>query len=118
MKIKPSFALPITAALVGGVSTPVFAQSPDRADLMKRADSLLDAKDWAGCEKLYTQAIALDPKEHRAWLDRGMCRIKLGRYAEAIADTSSGLAALPGGSCRWLRRTGSRPARGDRKPRI
>ncbi|WP_395094330.1 tetratricopeptide repeat protein [Armatimonas sp.] len=88
-------ALPITAALVGTVNTPTLARTQEsRPELMKRASVLSDAKDWAASEKLYTQAIALDPKETNAWLNRGYVRGNQKNYAGAIADVSSGLVAL------------------------
>ena len=90
-----SYALPLTAALIGTVNTPVLARTQEsRPELMKRAAALSDAKDWAASEKLYTQAIALDPKDAMGWLARGFVRSQSGNQDGAISDNTSGLTAL------------------------
>ena len=92
-----SFALPLTAALIGTVSTPTLTLArtqESRPELMKRAGALSDAKDWAASEKLYTQAIALDPKDAMGWLARGFVRSQSGNQDGAISDNTSGLTAL------------------------
>ncbi|MGC4043166.1 MAG: tetratricopeptide repeat protein [Armatimonas sp.] len=71
--------------------TPAFAQGDNGLEIGKRADTLREAKDWAGAEKAYTQFIALNPTHASARLNRGMCRIKLGHDADAITDITSGL---------------------------
>lgn len=88
-------ALPITAALIGTVNTPVLARTQEsRADLMKRASALSDAKDYTGAEALYNKAIALDPKDAMGWLMRGFVRSQSDNLDGAIADDTSGLVAL------------------------
>ena len=88
-------ALPITAALIGTVNTPVLARTQEsRPELMKRAEALTNAKDWAAAEPLYNKAIALDPKDAMGWLMRGFVRSQNNNLDGAIADDTSGLVAL------------------------
>lgn len=88
-------ALPITAALVGTVSPPTLARMQEsRPELMKRAEALTNAKDWAAAEPLYNKAIALDPKDAMGWLMRGFVRSQNNNLDGAIADDTSGLIAL------------------------
>lgn len=90
-----SLALPLTAALVGTVSAPTLARTQEsRPELMKRAEALTSAKDWAAAEPLYNKAIALDPKDAMGWLMRGFVRSQNNNLDGAIADDTSGLIAL------------------------
>ncbi|WP_395139463.1 tetratricopeptide repeat protein [Armatimonas sp.] len=87
--------LPITAALVGTVSAPTLARTQEsRPELMKRAEALSTAKDWAAAEALYNKAIALDPKDALGWLMRGFVRSQNNNLDGAISDNTSGLTAL------------------------
>jgi tetratricopeptide (TPR) repeat protein len=90
-----SYALPLTAALIGTVSTPTLARTQEsRPELMKRAEALTSAKNWAAAEPLYNKAIALDPKDHMAWLMRGFVRSQNSNLDGAISDDTSGLTTL------------------------
>lgn len=82
------------AALIGGVSSPVFARFEDRADLMKRAQELSTAGKYVEAEKLLDRAIPLDPKDNLGWLLRGYVRMMQKNYDGATSDDSSGLVAL------------------------
>ena len=90
------FTLRPTAIVLLGMMTPlVLAHTQEsRPELMKRAEALSNAKDWAASEKLYTQAIALDPKDAMGWLMRGFVRSQSDNLDGAIADDTSGLVAL------------------------
>lgn len=92
MKIKHALLpLAISVAIAGSLAAPVFAQADNALEIAKRADTLRAARDWAGAEKAYTQFLAFKPEHASARLNRAMCRIHLGRNADAIADISSGL---------------------------
>ena len=81
-------------ALTCILSSPVTLHAQDRAAIVTQARALLDSKNWSEAEKLYTKAIALDPKEWSAWTNRGFVRGQLNNLDGAIADSSSGLVAL------------------------
>ena len=84
--------------VVISLPTASYAQDPlnntDRPALMKKAQAALDAKNGTEAEKLYGQAIFLDPKDGTAWLQRGYIRAQNKNYDGAIADASSALVAI------------------------
>ncbi len=81
-------------ALTCILASPMTSYAQDRTDILTQARASLDAKKWSEAEKLYTKAIALDPKESSAWTNRGFVRGQLNNLDGAIADSSSGLVAL------------------------
>ena len=81
-------------AFVCVFAVPVSIRAQDRAAIVAQARAMLDSKNWTESEKLYSKAIALDPKEWSAWTNRAFVRNELMNYDGAISDSSSGMAAL------------------------
>ena len=105
--MKPLFAyLPLAAALIGTLAAPVAAKSDPWDALRAQARGRAKAGDFAGAEKLYTQAIALLPvKDGHTWTERatvfderGEIREKLNDIDGAIQDYTTSLTALGIGS--------------------
>ena len=88
-----SILLPALAFICIAIS-PASVRAQDRAEIVTQARAKLDAKSWSAAENLYSKAIALDPKEWTAWTNRGYIRNEMQNYDGAIADCTSGMAAL------------------------
>ena len=65
-------------------SAPTFAQS--QAELIKQAEAAQAAQRWDEAERLYTQLIALDPRQASFFANRGYVRNGQKRYPQAIED--------------------------------
>lgn len=78
---RVAFVFPMVAFVT---STPVFAQN--QAELVKQAEAAQAAQRWDEAERLYTQLIALDPKQASFFANRGYIRNGQKRYPQAIED--------------------------------
>ena len=70
----------------------VVCQNPTKApfqDAIDRADGRVEAEDWAGAEKIYTEAIAISPQNPYGWSARAFVRGEQKNFTGAIADNSS-----------------------------
>jgi tetratricopeptide (TPR) repeat protein len=79
-----------------------------------RGLSLLLAQEPDAAIASFTQAIALDPTNIRAYFNRGCACHQLGRTQEALADFAQVLALNPSHSRTYLERGLIRQAQGDR----
>ena len=92
--MKISFPLFLTVGLIGTIAIPVSANPLDALRRGTRAHACLTRSDDADADQELGKFIALHPTDPSAWLNRGLRRAKRGKYDGAIADFSSGLAAL------------------------
>ncbi|MBS1969164.1 MAG: tetratricopeptide repeat protein [Bdellovibrionales bacterium] len=60
----------------------------EAAEIVKKADSLYASKDYAGAEKLYSQATDLDPAEESYLYRYGVSLYKIGNYNKSLATLS------------------------------
>lgn len=67
----------------------------DRVQLMEQADRLVIKKEYAKAIELYDKAIALDRDDPAAFVNRAICRNKMGRSKEALADCNEAIRLNP-----------------------
>lgn len=73
---------------------PAVAQNDNQTDLIKQADALYQAQDWAKSAAAYERVTKADPSNGRAWFRLGASLHHIGRYDEAVVAyrKSPGLA--------------------------
>ena len=62
---------------------------------VEQAEAAIEKNDYAAAEPLLSQAVAANPKDHRAWYDLGFVYSATQRGAEAIAAYRKAVAAKP-----------------------
>jgi tetratricopeptide (TPR) repeat protein len=93
-------------ATVLGVDDPVV-----RAGLLARAGlARARARDIEVAERLYGEAIALQPADADLWIDRALLRTDSERYWEAVADLDRAIALDPGRAEVWRFRAQAKAA--------
>jgi hypothetical protein len=81
-----------------GASDSVLDDAAARAEAFKiEANALLSSKDYAGAERLYTQAIELCPQVEAYWTNRALARY--GDFAHPHACTFSDAIFAPSIVC-------------------
>ena len=63
-------------------------------DIKGRANKAFASKDFTKSIDLYTEAIALNPKEPTFWNNRAMSKAKMEEHGAAIADASMSFPSL------------------------
>jgi tetratricopeptide (TPR) repeat protein len=101
-----SIVLSVAFSLVGAIAAPAsisaqktpeakpaeFYTRPEKIEnIFQRANALLEEKDWAEAEHVYSQVITLNPQDPTAYLARGVARLNLENWDGAIADNCTGL---------------------------
>jgi len=64
-------------------------------DLKDKGNAALSAGNYEQAVELYTQAIALDPKNHVLFSNRSAAYAKQGKYANALEDAEKTVSIKP-----------------------
>ena len=67
----------------------------------QRAQALLDAEDWAAAERVLSELVRRNPHHLRGLECFGLCRVRTGRYREAIEPLERVLAEGPERADTW-----------------
>ena len=102
----------LTLGLVG-LLLPSIAAAQTGTDLDAQGDAAKAQKNFPAAQTAYTQALATNPQDLRAYISRGSVRAKLGDNSGAIADDTAALALDPRNVVAFTNRGNARAAAHD-----
>ena len=80
---------------VGSTADAEKSYVPESVELFNQGLVKFEAGDFTGAIQLWSEALALEPNDHKAYCYRGAAKLGLGRFKEAIADYDQALAIEP-----------------------
>lgn len=81
----------------------------------EKGNQLVEKRQWEPALQEYNQAIAADSRLTGAYLKRGLCFQRLGRYDEALADYNQAVALAPGNDQSYINRALFYDEQGDHR---